>query len=327
MSQEQGKRAPLPEGEIRVGISACLLGQEVRYDGGHKHDPFLTETVGPFFTWVPVCPEVEAGLGVPRESIRLERSDGAVRMVAARSGRDLTEEMRHYAEAKVASLAALDLSGFILKKDSPSCGMERVRIYGGKGVPERKGRGLFAGRLLEAFPLLPVEEEGRLHDPRLRDNFFVRVFAYHRLKGLFQGRWTVGTLVRFHSREKLLLLAHDPSSYNALGRLVASAKGTPREQVALRYQEGFMGALRKIATVKKNANVLEHMAGYFKSLLSPEEKRELHELIEDYRRELVPLIVPITLLRHYVRLHGVAYLQGQSYLEPSPKELMLRNRV
>ncbi|MGC8762960.1 MAG: YbgA family protein [Acidobacteriota bacterium] len=316
-----------PPDEIRVGISACLLGQEVRFDGGHKHDPFLTQTVGPFFTWVPVCPEVELGLGIPRETIRLERRGESVRLVAPKSGRDLTEEMRAYAEAKVLHLASLDLSGYILKKDSPSCGMERVRVYGEKGMAEKNGRGAFAERLLAAFPLLPVEEEGRLHDPRLRDNFFVRVFAYHRLKALFQGRWTVGGLVRFHSREKLLLLAHDPKAYTALGRLVASAKEVGLEQVALRYQEGFVGALRKIATVKKNTNVLQHMAGYLKALLSPEEKRELHGLIEDYHRELVPLIVPVTLLRHYVRLHRVAYLEGQTFLEPSPKELMLRNHV
>ncbi len=321
------RAAAFPPDEIRVGISSCLLGQEVRFDGGHKHDPFLTQTVGPFFTWVPVCPEVELGLGTPRETIRLERHGEAVRLVAPKSGRDLTEEMRHYAEAKVAFLASLDLSGYILKKDSPSCGMERVRVYGGKGMAEKTGRGAFAERLLAAFPLLPVEEEGRLHDPRLRDNFFVRVFAYHRLKALFRGRWTVGSLVRFHTREKLLLLAHDPKAYTALGRVVAAAKGTPREQAALRYQEGFMGALRKIATVKKNTNVLLHMAGYFKALLSPEEKRELLGLIEDYHRELVPLIVPVTLLRHYVRLHRVAYLEGQTFLEPSPKELMLRNHV
>lgn len=316
-----------PAEEIRVGISACLLGQEVRFDGGHKHDPFLTQTVGPFFAYVPVCPEVELGLGTPRETLRLERRGESLRLVAPKSGKDLTEEMRNYAEAKLAFLAAQDLSGYILKKDSPSCGMERVRVYGEKGTAQKTGRGAFAERLLAAFPLLPVEEEGRLHDPRLRDNFFVRVFAYHRLKALFQDRWTLGALVRFHTREKLLLMAHDPKAYAFLGRLVASAKAIGRERVALRYQEGFMGALRKIGTVKKNVNVLLHMAGYFKTLLAPEEKRELLGLIEDYRREWVPLIVPITLLRHYVRLHRVDYLQGQTFLEPSPKELMLRNHV
>ncbi|MEW5763341.1 MAG: YbgA family protein [Acidobacteriota bacterium] len=316
-----------PKEEIRVGISTCLLGRNVRFDGGHKHDPFLTATVGPFVTYVPVCPEVEVGMGTPRESIRLERHGEAVRLVAPKSGTDHTEAMTSYARRRVAALAGEDLSGYILKKDSPSCGMERVRVYGATGMAERKGRGLFAEELLRAYPLLPVEEEGRLNDPRLRDNFFVRVFAYRRLKALFSGRWTVGKLVAFHTAEKLLLLAHDPKGYSQLGRLVAGAKGRPREEVSRDYARTFMASLARLATTKKNVNVLQHMAGYFRETLSPAERRELHGVIEDYAAGLVPLVVPLTLFRHYVRLHDVAYLRGQTYLEPSPKELMLRNHV
>ncbi|MEW6758340.1 MAG: DUF523 and DUF1722 domain-containing protein [Acidobacteriota bacterium] len=316
-----------PREEVRVGISACLLGQNVRFDGGHKHDHFLTDTVGPFVTYVPICPEVEVGMGTPRESIRLERHGEAIRLVAPKSKTDHTEAMEAYARRQVDALAAEDLSGYILKKDSPSCGMERVRVYGEKGMAERNGRGLFAEELLRALPLLPVEEEGRLNDPRLRDNFFVRVFAYRRLKALFSGRWTVGGLVAFHTAEKLLLLAHDPKGYSQLGRLVAGAKGRPRAEVSLEYARTFMGSLTRLATTKKNLNVLQHIAGYLREALSPEERRELHGVLEDYAAGLVPLVVPLTLVRHYVRLHSVTYLRGQTYLEPSPKELMLRNHV
>lgn len=320
-------RSPTVPRELRIGISACLLGQEVRFDGGHKHDRFLTGTVGPFVTYVPVCPEVEVGMGTPRETIRLEKDGEGLRLVAPKSGTDHTESMAAYSRDRVRELAGEDLSGYILKKDSPSCGMERVKVYNPAGMAEKNGRGLFARILMEALPLLPVEEEGRLNDPRLRDNFFVRVFAYRRLTDFLQSRWSVGGLVRFHTREKLLLMAHDPKAYGELGRVVAGAKGVPRAAVAETYGTAFMTALKKIATVKKNTNVLEHMAGYFKKTLSPAEKDELHGLIGDYHSELVPLIVPVTLIRHYVRLHGADYLAGQSYLEPSPKELMLRNHV
>lgn len=314
-------------GEIRIGISSCLLGEKVRWDGGHKHQHFLTDTMGPFVTYVPVCPEVEIGLGIPRETIRLQQGSEGVRLVGTKSGADHTQAMREWAAGRLEEIAGLGLCGCVLKKDSPSCGMERVRICSGKGMPEKSGRGLFAEALLARFPLLPVEEEGRLNDPWLRENFLERVFAYRRLCGLFAAPWRVGDLVAFHSREKLFLMAHHPPAYSALGRLVASAKGRPRGQVEGGYREGFMTGLKHLATVKKNTNVLQHMAGYFKHVLGAEEKAELHGAIEDYRRGLVPLVVPLTLLRHYVRLHKVAYLAGQSYLEPHPKELMLRNHV
>ena len=321
------RRQPLAADEIRIGISSCLLGEKVRWDGGHKHQHFLTDTMGPFVTYVPVCPEVEIGLGIPRETIRLQQGERGVRLVGTKTGADHTEAMRSWAAGRLEEIAGLDLCGYVLKKDSPSCGMERVRIYSGKGMPEKNGRGLFAEALLARFPLLPVEEEGRLNDPWLRENFLERVFAYRRLRGLFAAGWRVGDLVAFHSREKLFLMAHHPPTYSVLGRLVASAKGRPRPQVEGEYREGFMTGLRHLATVRKNVNVLQHMAGYFKNLLGPEEKAELHGHVEDYRQGLVPLVAPITLFRHYVRLHDVAYLAGQSYLQPHPKELMLRNHV
>jgi uncharacterized protein YbgA (DUF1722 family)/uncharacterized protein YbbK (DUF523 family) len=312
---------------IRVGISTCLLGEPVRYDGGHKRNSYLVETLGRYVEWIPVCPEVELGLGTPRETLRLVRIGENVRMVMPKTGQDHTEGMRTFAESRVRELEAEDLCGYILKKDSPSCGMERVRVFDAHGVPAKSGRGLFAEALLRHFPNLPVEEEGRLSDPRLRENFIERVFAYRRLRTLCAARWKTGELVAFHTAHKLLLMAHSPKAYGNLGRLVAEAKKTPRAALRERYEAEFMQALAHIATAKRHANVLQHIVGYFREKLDADSRRELLSLIEDYRRGLVPLIVPITLIRHYVRRFEVAYLRGQIYLEPHPKELMLRNHV
>ena len=317
----------LLEEPIRIGISACLLGREVRYDGGHKRDAFLVETFGHYVEWVPVCPEVEIGLGIPRPTLRLERRGADVRLLMPKTGDDHTDAMRGYADKRVAALAQDDLCGYILKKDSPSCGMERVKVYGTNTVPSKSGRGLFAEALMQRFPNLPVEEEGRLNDPALRENFVERVFAYRRVRSLFGGRWTLGDLVAFHTAHKLQLMAHSPKAYERLGRFVAVAKNVARAEVRARYESLFMQGLTFLATRQRHTNVLQHMAGYFKKLLDDESKRELQSVIDDYRRGLVPLVVPITLVRHYVRRFDIAYLKGQIYLEPHPKELMLRNHV
>lgn len=316
------------ERSIRIGISACLLGETVRFDGGHKRDSFLTETLGPYVEWVPVCPEVEIGLGTPRESIRLVSVDGSIRLVGARSGADHTLAMRRYARRRATELERADLDGYVLKKDSPSCGLHRVRVYGAEGrPPARDGRGLFAAELARRLPELPVEEEGRLSDPRLRENWVERVFAYRRLKTLLGGRWTTGGLVAFHTAHKLQLLSHSIEDHRRLGRLVAGAKSLPRAEVAARYREGVMAALTRPATTRKHVNVLQHAAGHLKRSIDADERAELDGLINDYGAGLVPLVVPITLLRHHVRRHAVDYLAGQTYLEPHPKELMLRNHV
>ena len=313
---------------IRVGISACLLGQRVRWDGGHKSDPFLTGMLGPYVEWVPVCPEVEVGLPVPRDTLRLVRRGGEVRMVMPRSGADHTEAMRAYAARTVRALEERDLCGFVLKKDSPSCGMARVKVYGEDGgSPARDGRGLFAEELLRRMPHLPVEEEGRLTDRRLRENFVERLFAFRRLKSFFARRWTIGGLVAFHSAHKLLLMAHSPAAYARLGRLVAEAKSHSRDAFRGRYESEFMGALAALATPGRHANVLQHMLGYVSPGLDADQRAEMQELIADYRRQLVPLLAPLTLLRHHVRRMQVGYLLGQVYLEPNPKELMLRNHA
>jgi uncharacterized protein YbbK (DUF523 family)/uncharacterized protein YbgA (DUF1722 family) len=311
-----------------VGVSACLLGQRVRWDGGHKSDAFLIETLGPYVEWVPVCPEVEVGLPVPRDTLRLVRRGEEVRMVMPRTGTDHTRDMRAYAARKVRALTALGLCGFVLKKDSPSCGMARVRVYpetGGSAT--RNGRGLFAEELIRRMPHLPVEEEGRLLDRRLRENFVERLFAYRRLRSLFAARWRLADLVAFHSAHKLLLMAHSPAAYARLGRLVAGAKGQARGSLRERYESEFMTALAVLATPGRHANVLQHMLGYVSPALDRDQRAEIDQLIGDYGQELVPLLAPLTLLRHHARRLRIGYLLGQVYLEPSPKELMLRNHA
>jgi uncharacterized protein YbgA (DUF1722 family)/uncharacterized protein YbbK (DUF523 family) len=307
---------------VRVGISACLLGREVRYDGGHKRDRLLVETLGRFVEWVPVCPEVEAGFGTPREPMRLVRSDGRLRLVTVTTGIDLTDRMDSFARRRVGELAHERLCGYVLKKDSPSCGNERVKTFGGRGRPSRSGRGLFATALHTALPLLPVEEEGRLADPRIRDNFVEQVFAYRRLLDLFAGRWTLRMLVEFHTAHKLTLMAHSVPAYEELGALVARAKSLERRELEARYSAGFMTSLETIATTRRHTNVLQHMAGYFKTLLDADSRMELQASIEDYRLGRVPLAAPLTLVRGHVKRHAVSYLAGQVYLEPHPEELI-----
>lgn len=312
---------------LRIGLSACLVGREVRFDGGHCRDRQLIDTAARFAEFIPVCPEVEAGLGVPRPTIRLQRDGNLVKLVRPSDGEDLTAQMRTWAEERVAQIAGMNLSGFVLKKDSPSCGMERVRVYDQNGCPAREGRGIFAEVLMKRLPLLPVEEDGRLHDAKIRENFFERAFAYDRLRKLFKDGWTAGDVVRFHSCEKLLLLSHEPKGYAELGRLVAGVKRYDRNEFAERYQRTFMSALAKNASAGRHVNVLEHIAGYFSEKIGTSERAEIVSLLEDYRQGFVPLAVPLALIRHHVSRFRLGYLQTQSYLSPHPKELRLRSHV
>ena len=254
----------MDDARIRLGISACLLGQPVRFDGGHKRDPFLVESLGAFVEWVSVCPEVESGMGAPRESMRLVRAAREIRLVTNTAAEDKTDIVHRYARRRVDELAGERLCGFVLKKDSPTCGLERVKVYGKGGVPTRSGRGLFADALATRFPLLPLEEEGRLNDPRLRENFVERIFAYRRLTALFAPRWTMGDVVRFHTAHKLTLMAHKPLAYQRLGQLVASGKSAVRREFQDRYSSEFMAAMATMATPRRHTNVLQHMLGYFK---------------------------------------------------------------
>jgi uncharacterized protein YbgA (DUF1722 family)/uncharacterized protein YbbK (DUF523 family) len=315
------------EMKIRLGISACLLGEEVRYDGGHKHDRYLTDTLGRYVEYVPVCPEAEAGFGIPREAMHLEGDPNAPRLVTRRTRRDFTEPMLAWAKKRVLELEAQDLCGFIFKSRSPSSGMERIPVYNAKGMPVKKGVGLFARTFMDHFPLLPVEDEGRLHDPKLRENFIECVFVFKRWREcLSRGKSRRG-LIDFHTKHKLLILSHSPKHYQTMGRLVGQAKTFALNELYQTYQRLLMEALGLKTTIKKNANVLQHMMGYFKKQLSADEKQELLEIIGLYSKASVPLIVPITLMNHYIRKYDQPYLKQQYYLHPHPIELQLRNHA
>jgi len=312
----------MAEERVRIGVSTCLLGELVRYDGQHKRDPIVCDVLAPEVELVPVCPEVEAGFGVPREPVRLIKRGAATRMVGVQSAVDVTDRMNTWADTRAGVLAAsADLSGYILKKDSPSCGMTRVKRFPAKpdAAPARDGVGLFAAALARQLPNLPIEEEGRLHDVVLRDTFLESVFAYRRwrtLRAALEPGGGVGALVAFHTAHKLSLLAHVPAAYQALGRIVASAPRQPRAALLARYEAAFMAALRKPATRGRHTSMLQHMAGYFKKTLDDPARRELEQLISDYRAGLVPLLAPLTLIRHHVKRLDVGHLTGQRYLDP-----------
>ena len=313
--------------KIRLGISTCLLGETVRYDGGHKLDRFLTDTLGQYVQYVPVCPEVECGLGVPRESMHLEGNPDSPRLVTIHTKQDMTDPMVQWARKRVVDLEKEDLCGFVFKSDSPSSGMERVKVYNETGMPVKKGVGLFAKIFMDHFPLLPVEDEGRLHDPGLRENFIERIFTLKRWREVLDRKESRGNVVDFHTRHKLLILSHSPKHYQTMGKLVAKAKDLPLKELYQKYQTLLMESLGLKTTPKKNANVLQHMMGYFKEQLSSDEKQELLEVVDHYRKEYLPLIVPITLISHYVRKYDQLYLKQQVCLNPHPLELQLRNHV
>ena len=313
--------------KIRIGVSTCLLGEAIRYDGGHAYDRYVTETLGQYMEFVPVCPEMEAGFGVPREPVRLVGDPAAPRLIMVKTKKDLTDTMMNWAQRRVRELEKEDFCGFIFKSKSPSSGMERVKVYTEKGMPVKKGIGLFARAFMEHFPLIPVEEEGRLHDPHLRENFIERIFTLNRWRKMLKEKRSTGTLVKFHARHKLLILSHSTKHYREIGKLVAETKGKKISEIYTRYEILLMEALVLKATVKKHSNVLHHMMGYFKKQLTSDEKQELIEVINDFYNGLLPLIVPVTLFKHYVRKYGQPYLKDQVYLLPHPMELKLRNRA
>jgi uncharacterized protein YbgA (DUF1722 family)/uncharacterized protein YbbK (DUF523 family) len=312
---------------INLGISACLLGEPVRYDGGHKLDHYLKDIVGQFVNWIPVCPEVECGLSVPREAMHLVGDQQSPRLVTLRTGIDYTEQMLTWSEKKLDELEKLDLCGFVFKSKSPSSGMKDIKIYNSSGMAVKKGTGIFARQFMDRFPLLPVEDEGRLHDAGLRENFIERVFVFKRWKDLVRDNFSLDGLISFHTDHKLLIMSHSVKHVSELGRIVAQAKAEDLAKVFDRYLLILMAALKLEATVKKNVNVLQHITGYFKKTLSADEKQELIEIIENYHNGSVPLIVPVVLLNHYVRRFANSYLKRQYYLNPHPIELMLRNHV
>ena len=315
------------EERIRMGVSACLLGQQVRYDGGHKHDRYITDILGEYLEFVPVCPEVEAGFPIPRETFRLVGDPESPRLVTTRSNVDHTERMLAWAEKRVAELEKENLCGFIFKSDSPNSGLSRVKVYNAKGMAEKKGVGLFARAFTRHFPLLPVEEEGRLNDAKLRETFIEQIFTLKRWRETMACGRSMKNLVEFHTRHKLLVLSHSPAHAKRMGKLVAEGKQMPIDEATTHYERLLIETLRLKTTVKKNMNVIEHILGYFKEQLSADEKQEVLELFDRYRREFVPLIVPVTLLNHYVRKYDQPYLKQQVYLNPHPIALKLRNHA
>ena len=315
------------ENVIKIGISQCLLGDHVRYDGGHKHDRFITGTLGAFLSFVPVCPEIECGLGVPRESMRLVGDPDSPRLLTTRTQQDHTDRMVKWAKKRVIELEKEDLCGFIFKSNSPSSGMERVKVYNDSGMPVKKGIGMFARIFMDHFPLIPTEEEGRLHDLVLRENFIERVFTLKRWRDLLSEKKGMGKIVAFHTQNKLLIRAHSEQHYRTLGKWVAEGKRIPIEELYTRYSETLMEALKLKSTRRKNANVLQHMMGYFKKRLSSDEKQEMLEIFDQYRLGYIPLIVPVTILKHYVRKYNEPYLAQQTYINPHPISLQLRNHA
>jgi uncharacterized protein YbgA (DUF1722 family)/uncharacterized protein YbbK (DUF523 family) len=327
MTSHSALGQPFLSHPLRIGVSRCLLGDEVRYDGGHKRDEFLVDVLGRYVEWVPICPEVETGMPIPREAIRLVGDPRKPRLQTVQNGHDVTNLLTRFSKRRVQQLESLELSGYVFKGGSPSCGIDRVRVFNRHGMPTWDGIGVFARAFMERFPLIPVEEEARLCDPMLRENFIERIFGYQRWRAIQNGSVARHAVVEFHTIHKYAVLAHSRAHYQSLGRLIAQADRFHPRDLLQRYGEIFMNALRVKATVRKHVTVLNHLIGHFKTTLQPAERTELHGIIEDYRRSLVPLVVPLTLVKHYVIRHDIAYLRNQVYLNPHPKELMLRNHV
>jgi uncharacterized protein YbgA (DUF1722 family)/uncharacterized protein YbbK (DUF523 family) len=315
--------------KIRLGISTCLLGEHVRYDGGHKRDAFLADTLGQYVEWVPVCPETECGLSVPREAMRLVGSDESPRLITLQTKIDHTDRMTSWAARRVQELERENLCGFVFKSKSPSSGMERVKVYDADGNARKTGVGLFARAFMGHFPLLPVEEEGRLHDPVLRENFIERIFCLKRYRDTVSGtgRQQRRALVEFQTDHKILLMSHSAELMRRMGHLVARAETLGADELRAEYERLMLQALKLTATVRKHVNALQHMMGHLRQCLSADEKQELLDVIGRYHAGLVPLVVPVTLLQHHVRKHQVEYLSRQTYLNPHPLELKLRNHA
>jgi uncharacterized protein YbgA (DUF1722 family)/uncharacterized protein YbbK (DUF523 family) len=314
--------------KIRIGVSSCLIGEKVRWNGDHKQDRYVREILSRYFEYIPVCPEVEVGMGVPRETVALYGDPEKPSMISKKTQTDWTKPMEKYIKSRINTLSADDLCGYIFKSKSPSCGMGRVPLYSEFGSHKVKhGPGMFANAFINSFPLVPTEEEGRLNDPRIRENFIVRVFSFKRFNLLLNEKFSLGQWVKFHTQHKFLLLAHSRKHYDELGELVAHSKTIKPSELKKKYGELFMEALTSKSTPKKNTDVLLHMMGFLKKLLTKIEKEDILSTIEDYRSEILPLIVPVTLIRHQVKKHNIEYLRDQVYLNPHPKELMLLNHV
>jgi uncharacterized protein YbbK (DUF523 family)/uncharacterized protein YbgA (DUF1722 family) len=311
---------------IRLGVSSCLLGRQVRFDGGHKRSRFLTDELESLVEWVPLCPEVDAGLTVPRPSLRLVSRGDDVAVERSVDGADLTALLSHWSHDAVDALANSNLDGYVLMQGSPSCGLERVKVYGPKGSSQKNGQGVFASALVAALPHLPVEEEGRLRDPRIREAFFERVFAGRRLREMLASDPTPSDLIAFHARHKLQLLSHSPNLMRSLGRVVATA-GRGLRSALVQYATAFPQVMAIPSTRGRHVNVLEHAAGYLRGIVGSSARLDVLEAVRAYSRATVPLVVPVTLVSHRARTEEIGYLERQTYLAPYPSSLGLRNAI
>lgn len=313
--------------KIKIGIASCLLGNEVRWNGGHKLDRFLRDELGRYVEWVPVCPEVECGMSTPRETVRLTGDPKAPRLVGTKSGTEWTETMHDWGAKRLAQLESEDLCGYVFKHGSPSSGMRSIKVWQDNGQPLYNGTGIWARMVMDHFPALPFEDDGRLHDAGIRENFIIRVFTLQRWREMLAAGPTRGALVDFHTRHKLLIRIHNEQRYREMGKLVAHAADRELSEVLDDYLDLLNKAFTTRTTVKKNVNALTHCLGHFKKHLTHDEKQEMLEVIGHYHQGLTPLIVPITLLNHHVRKFNEPYLREQWYLNPHPMELKLRNHV
>ena len=312
--------------KITIGVSACLLGREVRFDGGHKRSRFITDSLARYFELSAFCPEVAIGMGTPRQPIRLTGDVGNPQAVGVKTPElNVTQPLRDYGEKTAGDIH--DLCGFIFKKDSPSCGMERVKVYNDKGMAERTGTGLFAREIMKAHPLLPVEEEGRLNDADLRDNFITRVYVYARWKALINAGLSKSGLLEFHTGHKYLVMSHSPVRYRGLGQMLSDLTRASLADIADSYIASLMQTLSIPATRKRHTNVLQHLLGYLKNTLDSAHRTDLNETIDAYRRGEYPLVVPIRLLQHHFSMHPHPYIRQQVYLDPHPQALLLRNNL
>jgi uncharacterized protein YbgA (DUF1722 family)/uncharacterized protein YbbK (DUF523 family) len=320
MTQNHSEENMLP-----IGVSRCLLGDEVRYDGGHKRNRYMTDVLGDYFSWQPVCPEVEAGLGTPRPAIRLVQTEVGLR-VLGKDDLDVTDNLDVVADTRIPALRTAKIRGFIFKKDSPSCGMERVRLYSNGGV-SRGGVGVFAARIAEEWPNLPTEEEGRLNDKRLRENFIERVFTYDRWRRFVEDRPSTSGLMTFHAQHKYLLLAHNQAECRRLGKFIAQAHNHDLKETLETYESRMMQLMRKLTTVKKQINTLQHLLGFVKNDLSRQDKADFLSVLEQYRNGIVPLITPLILLRFHLNKGNSEWAKAQIYLTPYPEQLALRSHL
>ncbi len=311
-------------GSIVVGISSCLLGEKVRFDSGHKQSSYVNQELSEHFTFKSVCPEVAIGLSVPRPTIRLMSDEERVRLVESKDrSKDYTEKMKTFSRNKASELAGQELCGYIVCAKSPTCGMERVKVYTEKHATT-DGIGMYTRQLMKTMPWLPIEEDGRLNDPVLKENFVMRVFALNDFYQSMDGSPSAGKIVAFHSRYKLVLMANHPESYKSLGSLVAKQHLLELDDFAMQYRTGFMNALKNRSSRKTTTNVLMHIQGYFKRNLTASEKSELARVIDDYRIGILPILAPLTLLKHYLEKYPNDYLHQQKFLQPHPQELRLR---